>query len=310
MPSPSDEAIPLATGSHYDEIVAVEVAASRRAVAAHEEARRDLSRALTDLWRLSFTARERPPSADVIRWLRSPGVERALDEYHERIGLQTRAGQSQGWVRGVETGSRHTSVELGIAVAQSGEVGSVFVSPRTVQFDDRYLAAVANSENVSLLYRQRLQASLLEGALAGEGITKLRRRAQTIAAVNANRADLAIRWAVMAGYNAARHDGLLAVTRFLPGIQKMWIAARDDRVCPHCAAHHGEVVDVIQPFDASRTFAEKPLKPYGTLDYPPAHPRCRCTVTPWSEDWRKFSRITPELLQEQARSDARANGFL
>jgi SPP1 gp7 family putative phage head morphogenesis protein len=85
------------------------------------------------------------------------------------------------------------------------------------------------------------------------------------------RADTIARTEIMAALNTgaqeaaeqAQRDGLLGKNP-----KKEWLTAGDERTCPLCA-----------PMDG----AQAPLKgtfstPAGTVDGPPLHPRCRCTI--------------------------------
>lgn len=57
-------------------------------------------------------------------------------------------------------------------------------------------------------------------------------------------------------------------------IKKVWDATLDRRVCRKCSVLHRETVLWEQTFP-------------GGLDYPPAHPRCRCVAQPWLDDWTR-----------------------
>lgn len=56
--------------------------------------------------------------------------------------------------------------------------------------------------------------------------------------------------------------------RLSPKAQKMWITARDERVCPQCGPLHGQKVGVNQQFVTS----------VGQFWTPGLHPNCRCVV--------------------------------
>jgi SPP1 gp7 family putative phage head morphogenesis protein len=67
------------------------------------------------------------------------------------------------------------------------------------------------------------------------------------------------------------------------GIQQVqWQAVGSSRTCGYCAPRHGKVYklgDVVAP----------------------AHPNCRCTVTPWDPEWEELGLIDP---QEEAKARA------
>jgi hypothetical protein len=50
--------------------------------------------------------------------------------------------------------------------------------------------------------------------------------------------------------------------------KKEWITTPDDRICPICDDMDGEQVGLDEEFDVDGD----------SLDGPPAHPNCRCTV--------------------------------
>lgn len=64
-------------------------------------------------------------------------------------------------------------------------------------------------------------------------------------------------------FDDARDDGLIA-----EDAQLEWIATEDGVVCPICEALDGERIGFDEGFDVDGDI----------LDYPPAHPNCRCTV--------------------------------
>lgn len=102
-------------------------------------------------------------------------------------------------------------------------------------------------------------------------------------------------------YNVSADEAIKEAKQIEPGIKRRWDASLDSRVCLICQGLHGEVVEVNQPFrDGSM--------------HPPAHPRCRCAVVAWHEDWDE-GHITPDsdlktaeekLAQEEALAKKRA----
>lgn len=53
-----------------------------------------------------------------------------------------------------------------------------------------------------------------------------------------------------------------------PDVQRMWVTARDERVCKSCGPMHRVTVKVTEPFDT----------PVGKVWSPSLHPNCRCTM--------------------------------
>lgn len=64
-------------------------------------------------------------------------------------------------------------------------------------------------------------------------------------------------------WDQATEQGLLTGTE-----SKEWITTPDDRLCPVCAPMDGETVALGDRFDVDGE----------SIDSPPAHPNCRCTV--------------------------------
>jgi hypothetical protein len=82
--------------------------------------------------------------------------------------------------------------------------------------------------------------------------------------------------------NAATNHGVLEVARN-QGAELLWVAERD--ACRMCLAMSGAVSHLweFNPVDATR-FGGRPITPWpagSALVSPPAHPNCRCRVTPW-----------------------------
>ena len=68
--------------------------------------------------------------------------------------------------------------------------------------------------------------------------------------------------------------------------KKTWYTALDERTCPYCDLMHGRTISIEQPFYNEGELApgvntEIPLPlNYETVEAPPLHPQCRCTVLP------------------------------
>ena len=69
--------------------------------------------------------------------------------------------------------------------------------------------------------------------------------------------------------------------------QVQWQAVGSSRTCGYCAPRHGKVYklgDVVAP----------------------AHPNCRCTVTPWDPEWAELGLVDPQA-EAKARADVLAD---
>jgi hypothetical protein len=83
--------------------------------------------------------------------------------------------------------------------------------------------------------------------------------------------------------NAGTHEAFRQA-----GVERIqWLTARDGRVCDWCAPLEGKTVGIQEHFftdgeeytvhDAEGK-AHTMKMDYGNVDYPSAHPQCRCTV--------------------------------
>ncbi len=315
--SPADLILALA-GQHQDVLAALDDAQAATMVQAWEGARRDVARAMEQTYAATFGSGITPRPADVISWSQNAQLLAGLDSRLDSLGITTQALQGQAWSAGAELGWQQANAELGYAVADFGGAAvvgrTVFGNLPSLGHDLAMTAAVNETKNLAGDLRSGVHRALLQGASQGEGIRDIRRRVDQVlggATVNGNnRAELISRWSVLKGHNAAREQTLYDASKSIPGLKKMWLVQRDERTCPHCLAHWGEVVDTGAEFDAERTFATTPQRVYGgVLETPPLHPRCRCTITAWHERWRGLSSFTPEGYEERAQEAAQELGF-
>lgn len=91
-------------------------------------------------------------------------------------------------------------------------------------------------------------------------------------------ADVAVTTSVFTVYNSAVVSSLRRARKGESGLLRMWDATLDARVCPYCRELHRVVVRVDQAFP-------------GGVDSPPLHPRCRCIVVAWREDWDEVGQV-------------------
>jgi hypothetical protein len=93
-------------------------------------------------------------------------------------------------------------------------------------------------------------------------------------------------------YNAHHLIGLEMMDDDDPGYAKRWDAT-NDKVCDICRRLDGEVVEIDAPFILSEANAKLDL-PAITAPHPPAHPNCRCALTPWRHEWGRAPIVTHE----------------
>jgi hypothetical protein len=107
-----------------------------------------------------------------------------------------------------------------------------------------------------------------------------------------HRAETIARTETMRAANSGRMESMRQSVRdgFVTGVQKVWSTGFDDRTCEQCAPLDGTVVALDIDFEETQRGGNlgpdgktRPVRdlPKGTgqvLDFPPLHPRCRCTI--------------------------------
>lgn len=81
--------------------------------------------------------------------------------------------------------------------------------------------------------------------------------------------------AAVSAANRAYTDMQLSVYESIPNriVEKVWITADDEKICPGCAALDGTVAGLDKEFPIPAGF-----KPYQDLQGPPLHVNCRCRI--------------------------------
>lgn len=82
-------------------------------------------------------------------------------------------------------------------------------------------------------------------------------------------------------YNAITHDGLQELASEDPSYKKRWDAAIDGRTCRFCASMDHEIADINGTFK-------------GGVKHPPLHPRCRCAIVLWHDEWTETAGLFAE----------------
>jgi hypothetical protein len=187
----------------------------------------------------------------------------------------------------------HLNKVSGTALPISGVVN--FAQLDTAAIELGLGTALNDTSALTQATRITLQREITAGVASGEGIAKLSRRIDGLEGISANRAEVITRWTTIKGYNSAHQATYEAAMVTIPGLKKEWFTQVDERTCPHCLAQHGTVVEIVEEFDPNLTYASTPPQPYqGMLETPPLHPRCRCTIASWHEDWRAYTSSTPQ----------------
>ncbi|WP_213451579.1 hypothetical protein [Rhizomonospora bruguierae] len=142
-------------------------------------------------------------------------------------------------------------------------------------------------------------AADLAAAVRAARTADLERHSDVMAAVGranqaVHRVDATTRWvanrAVNEGIAAAADDAVAA---------RLWVAERD--ACLTCLAYAGMVVGAGELFPAGQTFGDTSAV-VGALAGPPAHPRCRCRLSPWLSARESADGVNlPDVLRREAQ---------
>lgn len=112
--------------------------------------------------------------------------------------------------------------------------------------------------------RQRIQREVAAFILTSETIGELSRRIQASGIFGESRADMI---AVTEVTQAFAQGNMIAWLGSGVVQRRRWNTNNDELVCPVCGPLNQQVAELGQPFE-------------GGIDNPPAHPRCRCWITP------------------------------
>lgn len=309
-----DRIIALAGGAHQDILASLEDQQAKTMVAAYQSAREQLGSRLNEIYDKTFGAGATPEPKDLIEFARGEELLGSIDSHLDALGITTQALQGQAFSAGAALGIQQANVELGMVTEDFGLPHSIFGNLNTLVPDLGMAAAVNETKNLSDTLRSEVHSELTQGAVLGEGINKIQARVDGVlegAKVGGqSRAELISRWATIKGYNAAADQALNDAAEVIDGLQEMWIVDADENTCGDCMAHYGETTGPGDEFDSSRSFNNTPISVYGGfLEYPPLHPRCRCTITAWHPRWEGIATLGPAQLQEDAQKLAQSNGF-
>jgi HK97 family phage portal protein len=116
--------------------------------------------------------------------------------------------------------------------------------------------------------RDSLKKTLAEGVNEGEGVAELAKRIEQVYDIaTASRREMIARTEIIKANNFASNT-IYEQSNVVEG--KEWLTSLDDQVCPIC-----------EPLDGKRVATDKSFSTVvGSTPYPPAHPRCRCTILP------------------------------
>lgn len=172
------------------------------------------------------------------------------------------------------TEGAQTADELLAAYARQAGQTAGFVSTFT-QFDPLAVeAAVANSQarltRHSAEAIRKIEDAVVRGLIRGEGVQKITRSVREAIKGDSRIPEGGLYWRAetIARTELQTARGAAARQRYIEtGVDEVqWYATLDERVCPYCAARHGNVY----PRDSIIV---------------PAHPNCRCYAAPFRREW-------------------------
>ncbi|WP_416476956.1 hypothetical protein [Streptomyces sp. LKA04] len=273
---------------HPEQLRALE----QRAIA---DATRPLAQALTDAhaeavtrWVRETIGRQIPAQLDnLITWLRD-----LIRQAFAGKSRQAQAAAERAAFNSAQQSARHTA---SLTAAITGQpVPPIAVEPGA---DAEAAAAgipAALQEEQGHALALLTTASLTAMGLAGlNTVFKRARRAV---------GRIATATAVAVG-SAAAHAARQVARALGPGIRLLWVT--EAGACAACHAYAGLHIRLGGQFrgglslDPRRTVFATPIPG------PPRHPRCRCSLIPWSPLWPITGTPLPTLLRQRARTDWR-----
>lgn len=217
----------------------------------------------------------------------APTIEGALQEGAERAGA---LGTHNLLLEMEKFGQIFEGTIQPLALDQAAIIaeGDRLLWPRFATSAQRYAGLIGEA------VVRELAVSQVRGETISEVASRLQRRLPAMFGEDRRSAQRLARTEVMNAYNVYHHEGILAYGEDDPEIVARWDGSYDWRRCPMCAELDGQVRDLRRGEKFS-----------GGLTHPPAHPNCRCVVTPWREDWGDMARRKPPA-SAQSRTHAEA----
>jgi HK97 family phage portal protein len=175
-------------------------------------------------------------------------------------------------------------VQGGLALVFAGDDDGEFLVTAPLQEIIRAgTAKMAGTVNDRIL--EELQNTLAQGVTAGESLSKLKQRVASVYdKLNGYQAERIARTETLKASNAAT-SWAYQQTGYVTG--KQWSVNPD--ACPECAEFDGKTVPLDDSFLAmgdSYTYTDENgdeqtvVNTYDTVEEPPLHPNCRCTIIP------------------------------
>lgn len=141
---------------------------------------------------------------------------------------------------------------------------------------------------------QEMAISRARGETIFELTNRLQKRMPAIFESDRWGAERLARTETISAYNTYHLEGIVQGAEEDPGLQARWDASFDWRRCPMCASLDGQVRDVASGAVFTAEWVTKTRKGLRghrkSFKNAPAHPCCRCCITPWRLEWGMVSR--------------------
>jgi hypothetical protein len=215
-----------------------------------------------------------------------PTVAEALWAGAERAGPLATAnlmGQLETFGKIFEGTIQPVSLDAAAAIAE----GDSLLWPQFKSSAARYAGSIGES------LQQELAVSRVRGESMSELTDRLDRRMPEAFQSNRANAWRLARTETLSAYNTYHAEGLRQINEDDAEIVARWDGSVDGRRCPMCASLDGKVANTAagEKFHARWTTRRKrggiEVEHHEDFDKPPAHPNCRCVLTPWNKRWEE-----------------------
>lgn len=138
------------------------------------------------------------------------------------------------------------------------------------------------SKEVNAVTNEGIRNGLEEGIKLGEGIDKMATRIQQVFVTAKKSRSVNIARTETIKASSAGTEEAYVQSDIVKG--KRWLATANERTCPFCESMNGKTMKLRENFfnkgDKYTVGSETLTFDYDSVQYPPLHPSCRCTLTP------------------------------
>lgn len=135
------------------------------------------------------------------------------------------------------------------------------------------------SQTLGADVRKELTIAFAKSETFAEATARLEKRLPGRFVKAQHAAERIVRTEMMGAYNQVHADTIKALNEEDPGWVMRWDASADLRRCIVCKAFDGKIAE------SGNSFKAAPAGMATVRAVPPAHPNCRCVLTPWRLEW-------------------------